>query len=167
MLLSSAETPITVLGVGLGSLAIGGLLLKDGLKSLNESLERQRGPSARGWIISSRLVGRDTPAEDGTYSRTWHLDVVYEYPVRGRLYSGTRITAEPLSFNSWLYAAWKARRYRSGAEVRVYFDSTAPDRAILDPRLTVWSTWFYLLAGSSCAVAGIMALARVAGLGRR
>jgi hypothetical protein len=167
MLLSSAETPITVLGIGLGSLAIAGLLLKDGLKSLNKSRERRRGPSAPGWIISSRLVGRDIPAEDGAYSRTWRLDIVYEYPVRGRLYSGTRITAEPLSFNSWLYAVWKARKYRSGAAVRVYFDPSAPDRAVLDPRLTGWSTWFYLLAGASCAVAGIMALAQVAGLGRR
>jgi hypothetical protein len=156
MLLASAEPPITLFAVGVGALLFGAFFLRDGLRWLSESLERQRGPSVPGRIISSQLVDRDSADPD--QSRTWYLHVVYEYTVDGRLYCGTRITPGRTWFNSWWHAMWQARKYELGAEVRVYFDLAEPDRAILDPRLTVCSLWFSLLAGVSCLVAGVVAL---------
>lgn len=160
VLLSSLSTPqavITIFGVGLGGVAVGGLLLRDGLKWLNEALEKRHAPSVPGRIVSSRLAPRDLPADDGSYSRTWYLEVAYEYRVRGRPYRAT----QTMVFTGYLAATRQARRRETGAEVRVLFDRTEPDNAVLDEGLSVWHPWLYILAGASCVVGGVVALTRL------
>ncbi len=157
MLLSGTEPPITVFAVSLGGLVVGALFLRDGLRWLKESFERRRGPSVLGRIISSQLVDRQSPHPDERRHR-WRLHVIYEYSVRGRLFCGTRIAPGPPWFKGRWYATWQAQRYELGSQVRVYFDPAAPDRALLDPRLTVWSPWLSLLLGASCAIAGMLGL---------
>jgi hypothetical protein len=163
MLVAAAEPPITIFAVSIGSLLVSILFLGKGLRWLNESLERGRGPSVLGRIISSQVVDRPTRSVDGP-DKTWRLDVAYEYSVGGREFVGTRISPGAPWFNSWLYATWQARKYELGASVRVYFDPTAPDRAILDPRLTVWSPWIFLLIGIVCAVVGTSGLTGIGGI---
>jgi hypothetical protein len=155
--LSGAQSLITVFGIGTGSVAVGGLLLRDGLRWLNESLESRRGPSVMGRIVSSRLTPRDMPADDGSYSRTWILEVVFEYQVKGRAFRGTRTTV----FTSHLSAVWQARKYHAGEPARVFFDRSDPESAMLDPRLTVWRPWLYIVAGASCVIGGVLALTKL------
>lgn len=158
MVLSSAQSVITVFGIGTGGVAVGGLLLRDGLRWLNDSIEARRGPSVIGRITSSRLTPRDVPASDGSYSRTWNLEIMFEYEVKGRVLRGSRTTI----FTSYLSATWQARKYHTGATARVFFDRRDPESAILDPRISVWRPWLYILTGSSCVVGGVFALTRLA-----
>jgi hypothetical protein len=155
---SSAQSLIAVFGIGLGSVAIGGLLLRDGVLSLNEVIERGRGPSVMGRVITSRQTTRDVPADDGSYSRTWQVEIVYEYRVRGRPYRAS----QTMAFTSYLAAVRHAGSYETGVEVRVYVDPREPDSAVLDPRRTVWQPWFYIVAGASCVIVGVVALTRLA-----
>ncbi|MFN2564945.1 MAG: DUF3592 domain-containing protein [Gemmatimonadaceae bacterium] len=161
MLLAATEPPLTRFGLGLGALAIGALLIRDALRSLGEAAERRHGPTAPGRIVSSRVQGPSGPDLD-----TWYLHVVYEYAVDGRPYSGTRIAPTQQSFGSWWSAMWHARKYEPGAEVRVYFDRAAPDRAILDPRLTLWTPWMFLLTGAGAVLWGTLELTGLAGFRR-
>ena len=157
MILSTAQSLITVFGIGTGSVAVGGLLLRDGVRWLNEAVERRRAPSAVGRIISSRLAPRDVPADDGSYSRTWNLEVVFEYQVKGRVLQSSRTAV----FTGYLSALRQERKHAAGAAVRVLFDRTDPESATLDPGLTVWRPWVYILAGASCVIGGVLALTRL------
>lgn len=157
MVLSSAQSVIAFFGIGTGSVAVGGLLLRDGLRWLNESLENRRRPSVVGRIVSSRLAPRDVPASDGSYSRTWSLEIVYEYAVKGRVIRTDRATV----FTRYLPAVWQARKYHTGASARVVFDRRDPEAAMLDPRIGIWRPWLYILAGASCVVGGVAALTRL------
>jgi hypothetical protein len=155
--LPSAQSVIAVFGIGTGSVAVGGLLLRDGVRWLNESVESRQGPSVMGRIISSRLTPRAMPARDGSYSPTWTLEVVFEYQVKRRTFRGTRTTV----FTSYLSAVWQARRYQAGDAARVFFDRADPESAMLDPRLTIWRAWLYIVAGAGCVVGGVLALTRL------
>ena len=157
MIPSSAQSLITAFGVGVGSVAIGGLLLRDGLRSLNEVFEKARGPSVSGRVVSSRQTSRDVPADDGSYSRTWQVEVVYEYEVKKRSFRGTQTKV----FTRYLAASRHAARYEAGTAVRVFVDPREPDAGVLDPRLTVWRPWLYIVAGASCVVVGVTALTRL------
>jgi Protein of unknown function (DUF3592) len=158
VILSTAQSLIAVFGIGTGSVAVGGLLLRDGVRWLNEAVERRRAPSTPGRIISSRLAPRDVPADDGSYSRTWNLEVVFEYQVKGRVLRGTCTTV----FASYLSAVRQERKHAVGAAVRVLFDRTEPESAVLDPRLTLWRPWVYIIAGAACVIGGVLALTRLA-----
>ena len=158
----SAMPPITVFAVSVGGLVIGVLLLRDGVRWLNESLERRDGPSVLGRIVESRVVGRMAPGPDGRAERTWHVQLAYEYQVRGQRFRGSRVAPGA----SWLGGGWwratsLARRYQSGAEVRLYFDPSAPEEAVLEPRLATWSPWVVMLLGAGFAIGGAMGLAGV------
>jgi hypothetical protein len=157
VILSTAQSLITVFGIGTGSVAVGGLLLRDGVRWLNEAVERRRAPSAIGRIISSRLAPRDVPADDGSYSRTWNLEVVFEYEVKGRMLRSSRRTV----FTGYLSAVRQERKHAAGAAVRVLLDRTDPESAILDPGLTVWLPWAYIIAGATCVIGGVVALTRL------
>ena len=157
MILSTAQSLITVFGIGTGSVAVGGLLLRDGVRWLNAALENRRAPSVVGRIVSSRLTPRDVPADDGSYSRTWNLEVVFEYDVKRRAFRRTHTTV----FTSYLSAIRQERRHAVGAAVRVLFDRTDPESATLDPGLTVWRPWLYIVSGATCVVGGVVALTRL------
>ena len=157
MTVSSAQSLITVFGIGIGSVAIGGLLLRDGVRSLNEVLEKARGPSVTGRVVSSRQTARDVPADDGSYSRTWQVEVAYEYEVKRRKF----FARQTRGFTSYLAASRHLARHPTGADVRVFIDPREPDRGVLDPRLTVWRPWLYIFAGAGCVVVGIVALTRL------
>jgi hypothetical protein len=157
VILATAQSLITVFGIGTGSVAVGGLLLRDGLRWLNEALERRRAPSVVGRILSSRLTPRDVPADDGSYSRTWNLEVVFEYQVKGRVLRSTRTTV----YTSYLSAVRQERKHAAGATVRVLLDRTDPESAMLDPGLSVWRPWLYILAGAGCVIGGVVALTRL------
>jgi hypothetical protein len=163
MLFAAAEALITVFAVSIFSLLISVMFLGKGLRWLSESLERRRGPSVTGRIVSSRVVDRETRSAEGD-ERTWHLDVAYEYSVGGRQFVGTRIAPGEPWFKSWAYATWQARRYEPGALVRVYFDPSAPDRAIVDPSLSLWTPWIFLITGVVCGLIGASGLTGIGGL---
>jgi hypothetical protein len=154
MLLVSSQAFITRFGLGLGCVAIGVLLIRDALRSLAESADRAHGPTALGRIVSSRVQGPSGPDLD-----RWDLHVVYEYEVKGRRYSGTRVAPSHQSFDGWWSAIWQSRKYEPGTKVRVRFDPAAPDRAILDPRLTRRTPWLLLLGGLGFAIVGALELA--------
>jgi hypothetical protein len=160
VLLAATEPALTRFGVGLGGVAIGVLLIREALGSLAQSVDRRRGPTAPGRIVSSRVQGPSGPDLD-----TWYLHVVYEYEVKGKRYSGTRIAPTHESFNSWWSAMWRARKFERGTDVRVYFDPAAPDRAILDPRLATSRAWILLLGGAGLAIGGVLELAGVTEFG--
>lgn len=156
MILAATEPMLTRFGVGLGCVAIGVLAIREALRSLRESVDRRRGPTAPGRIISSRVQGPSGPDLD-----RWDLHVVYEYEVKGRRYSGTRIAPMHQSFNGWWSAMRRARKLGPGTQVRVHFDPAAPDRAILDPRLATSPAWILLLGGAGLAIGGVLELAGV------
>jgi hypothetical protein len=156
VLLAAAEPLLTRFGVGLGAVAIGVLAIREALRSLGESVNRRHGPTAPGRITSSRVQGPSGPDLD-----TWYLHVVYEYQIKGRRYTGTRIAPVHESFKSWWSATRRARRFEPGTDVRVHFDPAAPDRAILDPRLSTSPAWILLLGGTGLAIGGVLELAGV------
>ena len=156
LLLLAGQPAIARFGLGLGCIAIGVLLTRDALRSLGESVDRRRGPTAPGRIVSSRVQGPSGPDLD-----TWYLHVAYEYEVKGRRYSGTRIAPTHEAFTSWWSAMWRARKFEPGTHVRVYFDPAAPDRAILDPRLSTSRAWVLLVGGLGFAVTGLLELSGV------
>jgi len=89
--------------------------------------------------------------------------VCYSYRVDGIGRAGTRIDfGDPLVLAREDATAWVQRNYPVGKEVRVYYDATDPDLAVLVPgaRELVAIGWWFTGTAGSCCVACLLLLIR-------
>lgn len=73
--------------------------------------------------------------------------MVYDYAVAGKPYTGERIS-HTLVFGSFYNDALLAR-YPAGAEVRVYYNPSRPEQAVLERRIPT----FYWIVFTAAAIA--------------
>jgi len=105
------------------------------------SATRQEQDASRSWpeasgtvlaVDAAPAVGRGTGRRETP--KVWQPQVVYDYEVGGRHYTGERLQLEPgFARMSRSEVDDLLRRYRPGMPVRVRYDPKRPDRAVLIP----------------------------------
>jgi hypothetical protein len=92
-------------------------------------------PEATGMVVAvdaAPAVGRGTGRRERF--EAWQPQVVYDYEVRGRRYTGERLKLDPAHARmSRSEVDDLLRFYRPGMPVRVRYDPKRPERAVLIP----------------------------------
>ena len=106
-------------------------------------------PSCQGTITSSE-VDMEKTARHRT--ETFTAKVAFEYQVRGKSYSASRISFFEYGSSNPDHATRRVARYPTGRSVRVYYNPKNPKTAVLEPGARLMS---YCVLGFGIALAGI------------
>lgn len=117
-------------------------------------------PSVQGRITSSQLV----ISKSVKYGESFKPEVVYEYSVAGRNYSGKRIAFGPAGSHNEARERAVAACYQVGTPVEVFYNSARPADAILERRAASSNVKLWIL-GIAFILFGV-ALPLLAGSGR-
>lgn len=110
-----------------GLIFLGLIFAVAGIISLRPALSSLRWPAAQGEVLSARVAHRD--------GQPYPL-VRYCYQVGEKTYTSARISFRPTTSLPGLPAeppAAALARYPEGKSITVYYDPTAPERAVLEP----------------------------------
>jgi hypothetical protein len=106
------------------------LFLTLGVWDLYFTIVSEHWPTAPGRITESYVTA---PRRDSRAYGVWHLNLKYEFIVNGVLHTGGTYRFGGESFFSQKAAYVVAGRYSPGEEVKVFYDSSNPDRTVLVP----------------------------------
>lgn len=112
------------------SVALGSVFAFKSLSALRQSRACAHWPAVPGWVV--RAQGKRTLADDGE-ARFSDFSVLYTYRVNDRDYRGTRLHAgEPAPLGR--VTEETVEKYRTGANVTVYYNPDDPEDAVLEPK---------------------------------
>lgn len=95
-------------------------------------------PTASGTISHSAVVGEYSRNEDGSETLMYSAEIHYRYRVGNRDYQGERVSFGGVSSDSWGCAARSiTREYPGGRSVSVRYDPRNPERAVLEPGISI------------------------------
>jgi hypothetical protein len=124
---------VLLVGLVLLGLCIGGGLFTGGVLETSECRRIQNGVSAPATITSAVPTERR-----GSKGRRYYgIDLTYRFEYLGGPRSGHRIGIEKYSTSSRSERDDLIRRLRPGAGVTARFEPGHPERAVLDPRITI------------------------------
>jgi hypothetical protein len=113
-----------------------------GMYELMQAANSSSWPTAEGMIkeckisSSSSVEGRDSFA----------ADVIYEYNVMGKIYTGNKIRMSKVYAPSESYAHEDMKNYPIGKVVKVYYSSGNPEHSVLEPGIHL-SSWIIPIFG--------------------
>jgi len=112
------------------SVALGGVFAFKSLSTLRQSRACAHWPAVPGWVVRAQV--KRTLADDGE-ARFSDFSVLYTYRVNDRDYRGTRLHAgEPATLGR--VTEETVEKYRTGANVTVYYNPDNPAEAVLEPK---------------------------------
>jgi hypothetical protein len=106
-----------------------------GIMSTLEALATQSWPSTGGIIIASSVDSYVSSSDSGS-TTMYFASIKYAYQVRGIEYKAGRVNLGDYSSSDTQMAEEVIARYPSGRNVRVYYDPTKPENAVLEPGLS-------------------------------
>jgi hypothetical protein len=113
--------------IGAGLALAGSALIVGALGEIRKAAATRRWLPTDGTVIESNV---ETEFNDGTYYR---LTLTYQYEVDGKSYVSSRLRAQPSAVWAWAWPAQhKARRYKVGCSVRVYYSAEEPHESVLE-----------------------------------
>jgi hypothetical protein len=122
--------------IGIGLLFYGGHML-------HKSWESSSWPSTEGVI-------RTSDAKSGTKGKnkdtSYTLEVTYDYAVRERSFTGSKIGMYPMTWNSESCLEPQQAKYRVGRKVSVFYSPADPANAVLEPGIQA-ATWYWPIFG--------------------
>lgn len=131
--LGSRLLPIFVTVVGLFTILWGTLSLMEAKESVDWS-------TTPGTVLSSSVydsTSHDVDVKESAY----HADVIYEYYVDDKLYSGDRIAFGDYGPVDSSHAEDIVSRYLVGMDVTVFYMPDSPDESVLEPGMTAQSSY--------------------------
>lgn len=145
--------PLAFLLLGGGVGLIGWLMLRRARAS-------RRWPSVEGRVLASGIAesGPSGRLGSGGHGRTATLRVSYAYEVDGSPFQSSRVSFHDAVTKSPAYARSIAERYPAGSPVRVYYDPSRPDQAVLD-RTAGCAAYLFLFVGGVLFAVGAVLLA--------
>jgi hypothetical protein len=128
----------------------GGGALVSGIAMVAKARRMAAWPSAPGVVVRSEVITkRDTGADPGTPSRSYHARVEFSYAVAGRQYRGSRVGVADAGGTLPGVAESVARRYAAGKEVTVYYNPQSPGESLLERTGAAgWGILLVLVGGS-------------------
>ena len=136
--------PLVFFVVGLGVLIYGA-------RDLYYGLTMNRWPGTSGKVIVSQLARSSKTSRGYNF---YAADVQYNYSVSGKDYVSSRVTMRDVEVPRTKYAQSIIDRYPVGAAVKVFYNPSHPELAVLDNKLNIW-VFFPVIAGGLFALAGI------------
>ena len=125
---NAKSNPLILVAALVGfALVLGGV----GMHRYNVGKESVSWPTTKGVITSSRAQ----PTTTENNRREFRLSVSYTYSVEGKSYTGNRITASDMYEKTKSAAENRLKRYPTGGEVSVYYDSANPGTSVLESGL--------------------------------
>jgi hypothetical protein len=146
-------------------LLFGVWLLVAGGTNLQHARESLHWPTAPGVILAPRQ-DPDTSAggDDEDAVSSGSMGIIYRYTVGGKKYFSHMQRFGQLAFGSTDMATDAAERYQGGAKVRVAYDPSDPEIAVLEPGVDSQAYWLPG-AGAACIVFALAVLLLVRRLG--
>ncbi len=146
---------LMIVGVGI---IVAGVL---GLQKAQDSADW---PEVSGRILSSSVDSRmksgsinQKPKKRNRKRRLYFPKIRYEYSVKGKTYTGTRISYGDSESENQARARRISNQYSAGKEVRVFYSPSDPQECLLEPGVK-GQTWFLPLFGILfCGAGGVMA----------
>jgi hypothetical protein len=146
-------------------LLFGVWLLLAGGTNLQRARESLHWPTAPGVILAPRQdPGASAGGNDEGYVSSGSTGIIYKYMVGGKKYFSHLWRFGQLAFGSTDFMKDTAERYQGGAKVRVAYDPSDPEIAVLEPGIDSQAYWLPG-AGAACVVFALAVLLLVRRLG--
>ncbi|MBI2122008.1 MAG: DUF3592 domain-containing protein [Candidatus Sungbacteria bacterium] len=147
--LSPGKAALVLLGIGiLGA----GLTTFLGIPMLMNATASQSWPAVEGVIkISEFTTNRDR--DDGGV--TYGASIVYDYTVKGTVYSGSNVHFGQYSTSDPSYGRGLVNRYPVGEQINVYYDPNDPSISVLEPGAG-WSSFMVVGIGALFTLLGFI-----------
>jgi hypothetical protein len=123
----------------------GGASIYLGVDSVLKAQQSTDWPSVKGRIVESGI--RTQSGSTSKVSRvTYHANVVYEYDVIGKVYTGHRVSFGEYGTGDGIHANEIIKRYPQGENVNVFYDPDQHSVSVLEPG-SHGVPWFFLALG--------------------
>ncbi len=130
---------------------IGAFTFYFGVKEVRRANDSLMWPVADGTIQNSTVAYHSGNDGGGTY----HAEVFYQFAVDGRTRSGNKVAFGDYGSSNPSHAQGIVDRYPKGKEVKVYYQTGAPDVCVLEPGLK-GQAWFMPGFGLIFFISGIL-----------
>ncbi|MBB6100005.1 hypothetical protein HNR42_003470 [Deinobacterium chartae] len=112
-----------------------------------------RWPTTTGTVVYSEIVEHVERDDDGDLEVMYEPRVTYTYAVEGTSRQGNRIGYMAASWSDRALAETVVQRYPLGQPVRVHYDPSRPEDALLEPGLSPLM-WLWMLLPAAAVALG-------------
>ncbi len=136
-------------------MVIGLLVMAFGFRTIYRSRKTKSWPTTQGIVIGSGIVRSSSSSTSGSSTvrsnYTYKAEIAFEYEVNGQRYVSNRVRLLDIATNNQGRAESIQSRYKEGTPVLVYYDSTNPEQALLEPGGSS-GAWLPILVGSGFVI---------------
>jgi hypothetical protein len=127
---------------------VGAIAIYLGFISVQKAIQSTDWPSVKGKVVESGIrTERSMGTSSGAASRvSYHANVVYEYDVIGKLYTGRKVSYGEYGRENEVHATRISDKYPKGETVDVYYDPDEPAESVLEPG-SHGLPWLYIAIG--------------------
>ncbi|MDP7033090.1 MAG: DUF3592 domain-containing protein [Planctomycetota bacterium] len=162
--MSSGGNPLAQKVVACILIVAGVVILIVGVFGLRKAKDSADWPQVSGRILSSSVEsriqtnsGKQKSKKRSRQSRVYSHKIRYEYSVKGKTYTGSRVSYGDSESENQSRIRRISNQYSAGKEVNVYYSPSDPQECLLEPGVKGQS-WFVPLFGILlCGAGGVMA----------